>query len=39
MATKIGQMQLPLDSLPTISGVQPNLYVDENGVFYRIEEA
>ncbi|WP_259461067.1 MULTISPECIES: hypothetical protein [unclassified Microbacterium] len=28
--------QLEIDQMPTISGVQPNVYVDSNGVFYRI---
>lgn len=28
--------QIEVDQMPTISGVQPNIYVDSNGVFYRI---
>lgn len=39
MAITVGQMELPLDSLPAISGVQPNVYVDSDGVFYRIQGA
>lgn len=29
---------LHVDTLPSISGVQPNVYVDSDGVFYRIED-
>ncbi|WP_424937345.1 MULTISPECIES: hypothetical protein [Bacteria] len=28
--------QLEVDELPVISGVQPNVYVSPDGVFYRI---